>query len=175
MTTASAAPATSNESPRPANDAALLERLLAEGFVPDGGPGAWHGPDFAAAIAEIDDDTAYWRPAPGRHNIAEIALHHAYYQHAVRSRLTAAAIPPFPLAGDDWFAVETGGELSWEAIRELCRRLQEELVATAVSTAAGPGRSELTPDERFAQVLGITAHAIYHAGQIQLLRRLREA
>jgi hypothetical protein len=33
--------------------------------------------------------------------------------------------------------------------------------------------SALADAERFNLVLGITCHAIYHAGQIQLIKRLR--
>src|SRR5262245_37268560 len=50
-------------------------RILREGY----GEGAWHGPDLKAALADVTDANAFWRPAPGRHNIAEVALHHAYY------------------------------------------------------------------------------------------------
>ena len=35
-------------------------------------------------------------------------------------------------------------------------------------------RRRLEDPERFNLVLGITCHAIYHAGQIQLIKRLRE-
>ena len=161
--------------PETKSDAPLLERLLDEGYVPSGGRDAWHGPDFAAAIAGVDVATAFWRPAPGRHNIAEIALHHAYYQHAVRARLSSAPIEPFPLEGDDWFPADEGGALSWSAICDLCARLQRELKATVRATAEGRDRSDLDAAGRFDQVLGVTAHAVYHAGQILLLRRLREA
>ena len=49
-------------------------RILREGC----GEAAWHGPDLKAALADVTPDAAFRRPAPGRHNIAEIALHHAY-------------------------------------------------------------------------------------------------
>ena len=60
---------------------AILARTLAEGY----GPGAWHGADFKAALSDVTDDMAFRRPAPDRHSIAEIALHHAYL-HAQRAR-----------------------------------------------------------------------------------------
>ena len=50
---------------------ALAKRILDEGY----GPGAWHGNDMKAALADVTPKLAYWRPAPGRHNIAEIAIH----------------------------------------------------------------------------------------------------
>ncbi|PYR18731.1 MAG: hypothetical protein DMF98_25380 [Acidobacteria bacterium] len=48
----------------------IHSRVLNEGY----GPGAWHGADLKAALADVTPDLAFWRVAPGRHNIAEIAL-----------------------------------------------------------------------------------------------------
>ena len=39
----------------------------------------------------------------------------------------------------------------------------------------GTASSALSDDERFGLVLGITCHAIYHAGQVQLIKRLQGA
>ena len=58
-------------------------RVLDEGY----GPGAWHGADLKAAIGDVSAELAFWRPAAGRHNIAEIALHHAFCTNAVRAKL----------------------------------------------------------------------------------------
>src|SRR5438874_2102748 len=66
----------------------LEARVLNEGY----GHGAWHGPDLKAALADVTTDLAFWRPANGRHNIAEIALHHAFCARAVaRSAVGKAA------------------------------------------------------------------------------------
>src|SRR5688572_29519304 len=93
---------------------ALLGRTLAEGY----GPGAWHGADFKAAIAEVGDADAFRRPAPERHNIAEIALHHAYCVRNVRGRLSGAPLEPFILDGDDWFPVSDASTVTWQRIRQ---------------------------------------------------------
>ena len=53
-------------------DARFLSRILEEGY----GPGAWHGNDMRAAVADVSAEDAFWRPQPERHNIAELALHH---------------------------------------------------------------------------------------------------
>lgn len=79
----------------------LLARVLDEGY----GPGAWHGPDLKAALAEVSPELAFWRPSPERHSIAEIALHHAYCARSVRGRLSGSPLEPFVLEGDDWFAL----------------------------------------------------------------------
>ena len=149
----------------------LTSRVLQEGF----GPGAWHGPDLKAALADVTSSLALWRPAAGRHNIAEIALHHAYFIRSVRAQLTAAPAEPFVAEGEDWFDISDDDRLSWSAIYTALESQQERLRATLDDIDTQRITSPLTPDERFALVLGITCHAVYHAGQVQLIKRLREA
>ncbi len=149
-------------------EARVLGRLLDEGY----GPGSWHGPDLKAALADIGPDTAFLRPAPGRHNIAEIALHHAYFVRAVRGQLTGAEPERFVLAGQDWFDLADGRTLSWERIRATVESEQAALARVVDGIARGRVRSPLGEVERFDLVLGIASHAIYHAGQIQLVKRL---
>jgi hypothetical protein len=141
-------------------------RVLAEGY----GPGAWHGADLKAAIDGITPATAFWRPAPGRHNIAEIALHHAYCARNVRAQITGVAAAPFVMDGDDWFNLSDERALPWDRVRATVDAEQSQL---ALAVASGT-TSRLSDEERFALVLGITSHAIYHAGQIQLIKRLQE-
>ena len=149
-------------------DARVLSRIVEEGY----GPGAWHGADLKAALADVSKELAFWRPSPQRHNIAEIALHHAYYARQVRGRLTGMEPEPFVLEGDDWFPLADASRLSWSAIVETVEREQQRLgdAVRALSRAA----SALPPDDRIELVLGITCHAVYHAGQVQLLKKLAE-
>ena len=145
----------------------VLTRVLAEGY----GPGAWHGPDMKAALTDVPQELALRRPAPGRHNIAEIAVHHAFYVHSVRGRLSGTAIEPFPFEGEDWFQVQ----LPWSKVQALVADQYELLAGVVSDIAAQRLKSPLGDDEVFQLVLGITCHAAYHAGQIQLIRRLAEA
>ena len=146
----------------------LEERILQEGY----GQGAWHGPDLKAALSDVIGASAFTRPAPGRHNIAEIALHHAYYVRGVREKLTGIAAEPFVLAGDDWFALSDSSTLSWSRILEIVETEQEQLAACLADISARRTQSPLEGPERFDLVLGITCHAVYHAGQVQLIKRL---
>ena len=141
-------------------------RLLNEGY----GSGAWHGPDLKAALSGISHDEAFWRPGADRHSIAEIAVHHACCAHNVRGKLAADAIEPFAVDGDDWFDVS---QLSWPAILAIVEREQQQLAAAAAAIDEGRTASPLSDAERLEVVLGITCHAVYHAGQIQLIRKLR--
>lgn len=149
----------------------LTSRVLQQGY----GPGAWHGPDLKAALGDVPSSLALWRPAAGRHNIAEIALHHAYFVRSVRTQLTAAPAEPFVAEGEDWFAISDERRLSWASILGTVESEQERLRAAVDDIAAGRITSPITPEERFALVLGITCHAVYHAGQIQLIKRLHES
>ena len=72
---------------------AALNRILDEGY----GPGAWYGSDLRAAVGDVKKATAFSRPAKGRHNIAEVALHHAYHAGQVTSKLTGEPAATFPL------------------------------------------------------------------------------
>ena len=146
-----------------ANRPETLVRVLKEGF----GPGAWHGPDLAAAIADVTPDSAYRRPAPGRHNIAEVALHHAWVVRNVVSQLTGKAADPFPLEGEDWFVLNNESDLNWADVVRLLNTQQQKLV-DAVTNAEVPGAAS----DPFDIILGVTCHAVYHAGQIQLVKRL---
>jgi hypothetical protein len=146
----------------------LTARVLAEGY----GPGAWHGADMKAALAGVSPDVAFRRPGKERHSIAEIAVHHAFYQHAIRGRLLGVPIEPFALEGDDWFALESGRPLSWPSIVALVADLQAKLVTTVADIESGRASSPLSAQERFDLLLGITCHAVYHAGQIQLVGKM---
>jgi len=141
----------------------MAARILREGF----GEGAWHGPDLKAALADVTPEVAFWRPGPGRHNIAEIAMHHAYTAHNVCTRLSGKDGEPFVLAGEDWFNLPDASTISWSKILEVVVREQETL-----GRSVRDGQIE---SDQFDLVLGITCHAVYHAGQIQLIKRLAAA
>jgi hypothetical protein len=44
-----------------------------------------------------------WRPADGRHNAWEVAVHCAYWKYIVWRKLTGVKRGSFPLKGSDWF------------------------------------------------------------------------
>ena len=149
-------------------DASVFARILDEGY----GPGAWHGADLKAALADVTPELAYRRPARGRHNIAEVALHHAYSAHGVRARLSDTAPEPFPLEGDDWFQLDDEATLPWSRVLAIVEAEQQKLATLVAAIGAGRVRSPLPLAERFDLVLGVTCHAVYHAGQIQLIKRM---
>lgn len=151
--------------------AATFNRVLDEGY----GPGAWYGSDLRAAIADVGPATAFRRPGEGRRSIAEIALHHAYWAGEIERKLTGSPARPFPLEGEDWFDLTGGAALSWAAVQATLEAAHDRLSKSVAEIGAGRSTSPLNEDERFGLVLGITGHAAYHAGQIQLIKKLLAA
>ena len=149
----------------------IESRVLSEGW----GPGAWHGADLKAAIADVTPAVAFWRPAPGRHNIAEIALHHAFFARSVRSRISGRPAEPFVLPGEEWFEVNDEKAIPWANVRFALEVEQQRLGELIASVETVTTTSPLAATERFNLVLGIACHAIYHAGQVQLIKRLQGA
>jgi hypothetical protein len=146
----------------------LESRVLREGY----GPGAWHGADLKAAIAGVTPALAFWRPAAGRHNIAEIAMHHAYSTRSVRAQMSGVPAEPFVREGDDWIELPDEQALTWLQVQAAVDAEQRQLAALVADIEASRAQSPLADADRFNLTLGITCHAIYHAGQIQLIKRL---
>jgi hypothetical protein len=149
-------------------DVRVLIRILEEGY----GPGAWHGNDLKAAIADVTPDLAFWRPAPERHNTAELVLHHAFFVRQVRTQVSGSAPEPFVLEGEDWFALPNETVMTWNDIRAVLENEQQRLTDAIESRSVKSG-SAASGRDAFDVILGITCHAVYHAAQIQLLKKLR--
>jgi hypothetical protein len=131
---------------------------------------SWHGTNLRGSLRRVDARGALWRPAPGRHNIWELALHAAYWKYTVRRRLQGEKRGSFPLKGSDWFASpDLASDGEWQEVLALLDE-QHRLLRDAV--AALPARA--LDDRKTRHTLtGIAAHDLYHTGQIQLIRRLQ--
>ena len=138
---------------------------------------SWHGTNLRGSIRGLSLDAISWRPAPGAHNIWEIALHAAYWKYVVRRRLTGAKRGAFPLEGSNFFtrpAVGVSSMLDWKADLALLDRMHDELRQTvSAMTAAQLKRLLASGRPASWMVEGAAAHDLYHAGQIQLLKRLQ--
>jgi hypothetical protein len=66
---------------------------------------AWHGTTLRGSLRGLTPEEVVWRPARGRHNIWELALHTAYWKYAVSRRLAGEAIGSFGRKPSNWPAV----------------------------------------------------------------------
>ena len=144
----------------------LVLALLQEGYSRK----TWHGPNLRQSLKGISAKQAAWRPAPGRHNIWELALHSAYWKYAVRRRVEGGKRGSFILKGSNFFTRPEKGratEAAWRADLALLEREHEKLEGAIRRVLKTPRAKKLLPT-----LYGVAFHDIYHAGQIRLLRRL---
>lgn len=139
---------------------------------------AWHGINLRGSIRGMSARDATWRPAPGRHNIWEIVVHCAYWKYVVRRRILGEKKGSFPLKGSNWFQRST--DLTEQGWREDVKLL-ESCHASLLEAVAQLNDQELahipagSKVSNLAIIVGIASHDVYHAGQIQLLKRLQHA
>jgi DinB superfamily len=139
---------------------------------------SWHGTNLRGSIRRVSPQQAAWRPSPRRHNIWETVVHAAYWKYAAARRLTNSNRGSFPLKGSNWFqrplGVKHATESAWRDDVELLDRMHDALRTAAARllpedlAVVPPGRKV----SNFALLSGVAAHDLYHAGQIQLLKRL---
>lgn len=149
----------------------LLLKLVEESYVRK----AWHGPNLRGSLRGITVEEAAWRPQPDRHNIWEIILHCAYWKYIVRRRILGEQKGSFPLKGSNWFkrpVVFTSAALSQDMA--LLAETHRSMVKAIQSLEPGtlPKIPKNSNVNTAAIVRGIASHDVYHAGQIQLLKRL---
>lgn len=151
---------------------ALLLEILDSAFVRK----AWHGTTLRGSLRGLLADEALWRPSARRHCIWEIALHTAYWKYATRRRLTGEKRGAFPRSRSDWPRLpRSPSERTWQ--EDVALLVEQHQLLRDVVTAFPPGRL----DRRLKgsawtfreQIHGVASHDLYHAGQIQLLKRLR--
>ena len=138
--------------------------------------GAWHGPSLLEILNGLAPSEACSHSAPNFHSILEIVEHLDYWFEDTRRRLDGEA-PDLNRQDRSWGRQHADAKADWEtalealeaahrSLKEALLRLPEEGLGTL------PPGSET--DVR-SLVLGTLQHSAYHAGQIQLLRRLAEA
>ena len=139
---------------------------------------AWHGTNLRGSIRGLNLHEVTWRPGARRHSIWEIVLHTAYWKYAVRRSLTGEAAGTFPRAGSDWPGLPAErDEAHWKQDVALLRNEHRQLrEALARFPAARLTQKPAGKKMRFEQyIYGVASHDLYHAGQIQLIKRLCRA
>src|SRR5688572_12974498 len=137
---------------------------------------SWHGTNLRGSLRGVPLEQAAWRPADDGHNIWELVVHAAYWKYDIRRRLTGAKSRSFALEGSNFWARPIEGSLAeWRADLALLQR-EHDLLRQAVAAFPEARWTRKAPGKPFnfdGLVRGIAAHDLYHAGQIQLLKRLQ--
>ncbi len=136
---------------------------------------AWHGTPLRGTLRGLTARDALWRPHAGRHNIWELVLHTAYWKCMVRRRLERDPKITFPRPGANFPALPArSNAAAWKRDRALLDEQHALLRRTIarLDPAELGRRAWRSKWSVAANVYGIASHDLYHAGQIQLLKRL---
>jgi hypothetical protein len=152
-----------------------MKELLLEFFDQAFTAPSWHGTPLRGSLRGVTARTARWRPGPGRHCIWDLVLHTAYWKCMVRRRLLRDPGITFPRDGANWLTLpHRPNDAAWKRDRELLDE-QHWLLHNAIAKLkpADLGRRGWRSKWPVkAEIYGIASHDLYHAGQIQLLKRL---
>lgn len=136
---------------------------------------AWYGDSLRKILAGVTAEQARAHPIPNAHSIWELVLHLNAWVELYSGAIQGKPIPPWPGMPQqvDWPPLQTVDETAWrenvrtlfENHRELADRIAQFADDRLASTV--PGRSY-----DFRQLFqGASLHAVYHAGQIALLKK----
>jgi uncharacterized damage-inducible protein DinB len=136
----------------------------------------WHGPNLRGSVRGLSASQVSWRPSRGRHSIADIVVHCAYWKYAVRRRLRGDTRGSFALKGSNWFVLpDKLLEPEWRSYVRLLenehRILREAIASLPASELHGKAAGSKLRNSTL--IYAIAAHDLYHTGQIQLLKRLQ--
>jgi len=150
------------------NEMRFLTELLTESFHAK----AWHGPNLRGSVRGLSARQASRRPGRNRHNIWEIAVHCTYWKYIVRRRIMGEKKGAFYLKGSNWFTVGRS-EREWK--RDVTMLQSHHKLLMEAVRSIKPSDLYKTPRgstvNNAAILRGIASHDVYHAGQIQLIKR----
>ncbi len=136
---------------------------------------SWHGTNLRGSVRRVTHRQAVWRPSPQRHCIWEIVLHAAYWKYTVRRRILGQKRGSFPLKGSDWFTPEETTQAAWRQAVQLLVETHQSM-RSAIASLRPAQLPQIVPGGNLSYgflISGVAAHDLYHAGQIQLLKRLQ--
>lgn len=149
----------------------LLVEIVEQGYTAP----SWHGTPLAGALRGLTVREALWRPGKARHNIWELALHAAYWKYIVRRRILRDPTVTFPREPANWPALpRPANAAAWKRDRALLADQHRRLVQAirGLPGAQLERRGWRSKWRTKQEIYGIASHDLYHAGQIQLIKRL---
>ncbi len=140
----------------------------------------WSGPSLREALVGCTVEEATRRPIPGAHTVWEVVLHTAGWAETVRRRLGGEAL--LEPADGDWPAPPAlPSDAAWADALAHLDATHAALVADVRALDPYMLGHVVMPEETAPEVgggvtvyrmlHGVAGHALYHAGQIVLLRR----
>ena len=133
---------------------------------------AWHGPSVREVLEGVSAEQAAARPVDAGHTIFELVLHMIAWRNVARRRLEGERVDSLP-DKEDFPQVVASGEDGW---KQALARLDESFTRLDEAISRfDEGRLQDSLPERgrsyYTMLHGVIQHDVYHAGQIQLLRK----
>jgi hypothetical protein len=151
-------------------------RLLLEVYDQAFDHTAWHGTNLRGSIKGLKLPELSWRPQSKRHDSWEIILHCAYWKYVVWRRLTQKGKRgDFPRNPSDWPChSKKPNNKEWQSDLELLVHYHELLRDAIFDFPENklyrcPKGSKVN---YIQTIYGVASHDLYHAGQIQLIKRM---
>jgi uncharacterized damage-inducible protein DinB len=134
--------------------------------------GAWHGPAVLEALEGVSPEQAAAHPIAGAHSIWELALHLASDYRLVLRRMNGDGSQLTP--DEDWPAVPPPTPKNWSDTIQRLRQLSQDLRRAVLNFSPDRLDEPLVPESpytAYVQFIGVTQHALYHTGQVAVLKR----
>jgi len=124
-----------------------------------------------ALLEGLTGDDAGWVPPGGVHSIRDLVYHMRYWTSWVVDVVSGRCSPLPPQPARDWpdMLGPDADEVEWES---LLGGLLSALSELEEAVERAPEDRLRSPDRGAALVLALTAHNLYHAGQVAMIRRL---
>jgi uncharacterized damage-inducible protein DinB len=153
------------------SESALIADQLRRAFEGD----AWHGPALLELLHVMDAATAAARPLLNVHSIWELVLHVSAWDGAAYRRLSGETVQ---LTGTANFpVVPKPTQAAWREAIAHAKHTHDVLV-NSVATLPESRLRERVPGKRYDfyfMLHGVAQHALYHAGQIAILKKAAHA
>ena len=136
--------------------------------------GAWHGPALNELLADLTPEQAAAHPLPNAHSIWELVNHIVTWETVVLRRISGEAVDSREIT--DEFNFPSADEASAAAWRDAQQRLDESAAALHAKLAelSDNQLNDNVPNRQrtiYFELHGAIQHALYHAGQIALLKK----
>ena len=132
------------------------------------GPG-WHGPELYPTLQALSVEQALQPAGPDGYSTWQLALHCAYWKHAILRRFGATEAP-FGRTPEDFPDLpEQPDRAAWERDLQLLVD-KHEAIKTEVRRLGNEELGAMSSDEKFSKeslVLSIAAHDAYHTGHLR--------
>jgi hypothetical protein len=136
---------------------------------------AWYGDSLREILAGVTAEQALAHPIPSAHSIWELVIHVEAWVNFASGAVQGVPIPPWPAMPKelDWPPVTEAGEPAWQIA--VTAFFASHLKLVEAIKVFGDQRLDATVPGRtynfYRLFQSTTQHAVYHSGQIALLKK----